>query len=205
MRLINAQISKDLQDGVPLRLNLGSGPVPKGGLYSVDHADIEGIDIIADLNEPLTLLPDNCAEYVFTSHTLEHIDNLLQLLGEIHRITRPGGVIEIVVPHFSNPYYYSDPTHVHFFGLYTMSYFADTEKQPHKWKVPPFYTSIRFDIESIRIAFYRFNLLDRLFVPLLRYLVNRSPGAQEFYEYRLSRIFPASELRYRMRPSKPPA
>ena len=50
---------------------------------------------------------------------------------------------------------------------------------------------------------YRFNLIDRLFVPLLRYLVNRSPRAQERYELRLSRFFPASEIRYLMRAAKP--
>lgn len=204
MRFINEQIARDLQNGVPLHLNLGSGPTPKAGFYSVDNADIDGIDIVADLNEPLQLLPDNCARHVFTSHTLEHVNNLVQLLSEMHRITAPGGLIEVIVPHFSNPFYYSDPTHVRFFGLYTMNYFVDEAKQPHNRKVPAFYTKLRFEIDSVKIAFYRFNLLDRIFVPFLRYFVNRTPGAQEFYEYRLSSIFPASELRYRMRPSKSP-
>jgi ubiquinone/menaquinone biosynthesis C-methylase UbiE len=161
-----------------------------------------GVDIVADLNEPLALLPDNCAQCVFSSHTLEHVSNLLLLLSEIHRITRPGGHIEIIVPHFSNPYHYSDPTHVRFFGLYTMNYFVETDKQPHARKVPAFYTDTRFELESVKIAFYRFNLLDRLLVPFLRYLVNCSPRAQEIYEFRFSRWFPAAEIHYRMRTAK---
>ena len=60
-----------------------------------------------------------------------------------------------------------------------------------------------FELESVKLTFYRMNLLDRLFVPFLRYFVNRTPGAQNFYELRLSRLFPAAEVRYRMRACKP--
>jgi SAM-dependent methyltransferase len=202
MRLINPQIAKDLAQGKPLRVDLGSGPRPRPGFYALDQVEFDGIDIVADLNQPLDLLPDDCAEHVFTSHALEHVDKLLPLLAEIHRITRRGGVIEIIVPHFSNPYYYSDPTHVRFFGLYTMNYFVDMDKQPGAHKVPALPTATRFEIDSVRISFYRFNLLDRLVVPFLKYFVNRTPAAQHFYELRLSRLFPAAELRFRMRVCK---
>jgi SAM-dependent methyltransferase len=203
MRLINPQIAKDLAQGKLLRIDLGSGPKPRKGFYALDQVQLDGIDIVADLNEPLDLLPEDCAEYVFSSHTLEHVEKLLPLLAEIHRITRPNGVIEIIVPHFSNPYYYSDPTHVRFFGLYTMNYFVDTDKQPHSRKVPAFYSGTRFEVDSVSISFYRFNLLDRIFVPFLRYFVNRSARAQDFYELRLSWLFPAAEIRYKMHPCKP--
>jgi hypothetical protein len=91
---------------------------------------------------------------------------------------------------------------VRFFGLYTMNYFVDTEKQPDAWKVPTFYSKTRFEMEQVKIAFYRFNLWDRLFVPFLRYFVNRSARTQNFYELRLSWLLPAAEIRYRMRACK---
>jgi hypothetical protein len=68
--------------------------------------------------------------------------------------------------------------------------------------VPTFYSKTRFEMEQVKIAFYRSNLWDRLFVPFLRYFVNRSPGAQNFYERRLAWLFPAAEIRYRMRACK---
>jgi SAM-dependent methyltransferase len=203
VRLINPQIAKDLRNGTPIRIDLGSGAHPRPGCYSLDLHEAEGIDIVADLNQPLDLFPDDCAEYVFSSHALEHVERLVPLIREIHRITRPDGLIEIVVPHFSNPYAYSDPTHVRFFGLYSMNYFVDTEKQPSVWRVPPLREAPRFEIESVQIAFYRVGLLDRLLVPALRYLVNRTASAQNFYELRLSRFLPAAELRYRLRACKP--
>jgi ubiquinone/menaquinone biosynthesis C-methylase UbiE len=202
VRLRNPQIQRDLEAGKPLRIDIGSGPRPRPGFYALDQLELEGIDIVADLNEPLALLPDSCAEHVFSSHTLEHVEKLLPLLAEIHRIARPGGLIELIVPHFSDPYAYSDPTHVRFFGLYTMSYFVETEKQPHRRKVPAFYSRVRFELESVYLAFYRTNLLDRLVVPVFRYLVNMSAWSQNFYERRLSWLFPAAEIRYRLRACK---
>jgi ubiquinone/menaquinone biosynthesis C-methylase UbiE len=202
MRLVNPQVAQDLKQGRPLRLDIGSGATPRAGFYGVDRLDAPGVDIVADLNRPLGLLPDNCAEHIFSSHALEHVQDLFLLLAEIHRISRPDALIELIVPHFSNPYYYSDPTHVRFFGLYTMSYFVDIDKQPHGHKVPAFTGGPRFTIDSVSIAFYRFSLRDRLIVPFLRYFVNRSPRAQDYYELRLARRFPAAELRYRLRPSK---
>jgi len=179
MRLINPQVSADIAVGKLLRLDLGAGPRPRSGCYSLDQFDLSGIDIVADLNQPFDQLPDNCAEYIFSSHALEHVEHLLPLLGELHRITRPDGLIEIVVPHFSNPYYYSDPTHRRFFGLYTMSYFVPTELQSPARTVPNFYSPTRFRLEAVKFHFYRTSLVDRIFVPILRYFVNRSPAAQD--------------------------
>ena len=202
MRLLNPQIARDLEAGKALRIDIGSGPRPRPGFYALDQLELEGIDIVADLNQPLELLPDSCVEHLFTSHTLEHVEKLLPLLAEIHRIARPRALIEIIVPHFSNPYFYSDPTHVRPFGLYTMNYFVDAEKQPAVWRVPTFYSNTRFEMEQVKIAFYRFNLWDRLFVPFLRVFVNRSARTQNFYELRLSWLFPAAEIRFRMRACK---
>src|SRR5947209_3062339 len=111
MKIVNLAVSKDLAAGVPLRLDLGCGPHPRPGHYGVDRVALPGVDVVADLNEPFADLPDDCAAEVYTRHTLEHVEKLLDLLAEIHRITRPGGRVEVIVPHFSNPYGYSDPTH----------------------------------------------------------------------------------------------
>lgn len=202
MKILNAQTRADIEQGKAIRLNLGSGQSKKPGLYSLDHLEMDGIDIVADLNEPLDLLPDNCTEYVFSRHALEHIQNFLPLMRELHRITKPGGRIEVIVPHFSNPYYYSDPTHVRFFGLYSMNYFVDPGKQPGTRKVPSFYSDTRFHIESIQIEFYQNGLLDKLFVPFFLRFVNRRISFQDFYERRLCHFFHAWQIRYVMRPEK---
>ena len=202
MKILNPQVRSDLDAGVSLKLDLGSGGEKLDGFYSVDLLELDGVDIVADLNEPLELLPDNSVEQIYTRHTLEHIENLVGLLREIRRITKPDGTIEIIVPHFSNPHYYSDPTHIRPFAMYSMYYYMDHAKQPAKRKVPCFYSDVRFIVEKVEIDFYYTTFLDRLVAPIIRRLTNRSPAWQEFYERRLSRLWHARQVRYVMRPDK---
>ena len=91
MRLVNPQIACDLEQGKPLRIDIGSGPRPRSGFYALDQLELPGIDIVADLNQPLDRLPDGCAEHIFSSHTLEHVEKLLPLLAEI-QLERPARV-----------------------------------------------------------------------------------------------------------------
>ena len=140
-------------------------------------------------------------EEIYCRHTLEHIAKFLELLSEIHRVTRPGGRIEIIVPHFSNPYAYSDPTHVRFFGLYSFYYFCDPRDQPRR-KVPSFYLPHRFQVESVCCNLLKASLLDKLLSSILRPVINRSVNSLDWYERRLCRRLPASDIRYVLRPQK---
>lgn len=202
MEILNAAVSADLDAGRRLKLDLGGGPNKKENYYGVDHLALDGVDILADLNKSFELLPDNCVESIYSNHVLEHIQNLEGLLREICRITMPGGEIEITVPHFSNPYGYSDPTHIRFFGLYSMYYFVDGSEQPAVRKVPAFYSDIRFHIKQIKIEFFRLNRLDRLIEPWLSRFVNKSFNSQNFFEKSLSGIISARQIRYVMTPAK---
>ena len=202
MRIVNPAVTQALELRQPLRLNLGSGPEPEPGFFSLDRIDHAAVDVVADLEEPLSLLPDDCTEAVYSSHALEHVHRLPELVREVYRISAPDARVEILVPHFSNPFACSDPTHVRFFGLYTMYYFCATEKQPSVRKVPSFYSDARFTVDSVRIEFYRESYLDRSFGRVLEWFVNRGPRLQQFYERRLCGLFHAWQIRYVMRPDK---
>jgi SAM-dependent methyltransferase len=201
MRILNPSVRADLAAGRPLRLNLGSGMKPMPGFYSVDHLELPGVDVVADLNEPLAELPDDSVGEVYCRHTLEHVSRFLELMAELHRVVRPGGRLEFIVPHFSNPYYYSDPTHVRFFGLYSFFYFADPADQPRR-KVPAFYVRERFRVESVRCRLLKAGLLDRVLRVVLEPLINRGIGWLDWYERRLCRWVPAGDIRYVLRPRK---
>lgn len=205
MEIINPEVAADLAAGRPIRLDLGSGGKQRPGFYAVDHLMLPGVDIIADLNQAFSLLPDNSVCELYSRHTLEHVQQFLPLMREIHRVCRADAVIEIIVPHFSNVYGFSDPTHVRFFGLYTMNYFVAAEDQPRLRRVPAFYTDVRFAVDSIRFEFYRQGRIDRVLADVFEKLVNRSLSWQDFYERRLCHVFHAWQLVYRMHPNKPRA
>jgi ubiquinone/menaquinone biosynthesis C-methylase UbiE len=203
MQIINPQVDEDLRSGKKLRLNLGAGGPDSEGRYTVDQLRLPGIDIVADLNSPLDLLPDNSVSEIFTSHALEHVDKFMPLMHEIHRIVRPGGKIEIIVPHFSSALAYSDPTHVRFFGFYSMYYFVDDADQPPTRKVPAFYTSIRFRVESAQLNFYDWGtFVQRWLGPFMTRFWNKSLRRLHFYETHLAYLYPADEIRYVLSPAK---
>src|SRR6516165_1957850 len=181
MKILNPRVVEDIQAGRGLRLNLGSGLRRRDGFYGLDQVALPGLDILADLNEPLPELPNNSVDEIYCRHVLEHVPRLLDLLAELHRITRSSGRIEIVVPHFSNPYGYSDPTHVRFFGLYSFYHFCDAKDQPLR-KVPDFYLPQRFTVESVRCRLLGQSLPEKLLRWLLQPWINRGPAWLDWYE-----------------------
>jgi hypothetical protein len=201
MKILNPRVVEDIQAGRGLRLNLGSGLRRRDGFYGLDQVALPGLDILADLNEPLPELPNNSVDEIYCRHVLEHVPRLLDLLAELHRITRSSGRIEIVVPHFSNPYGYSDPTHVRFFGLYSFYHFCDAKDQPAR-KVPDFYMPQRFMVESVRCRLLGQSLSEKVLRWLLQPWINRGPSWLDWYERRWCRWVPASDIRYVLRPKK---
>lgn len=202
MKIINQDVSRCIEQGIGLKIDLGAGPVARPGFFALDHLPLKGVDIVADLNKPFELLPDGCCAHLKASHVLEHINELLPLMAEVHRILASDGVFEIVVPHFATPFAYSDPTHVRFFGLYSMHYFVDEDDQPGPRRVPAFYTPTRFTIEDIRVRFEVGGRIDGILGRLMNYRVNRSFLSQAQWERRLAWLIKPAEIHYRLRPKK---
>jgi len=201
MRIVNPLVRRTIERAEGLRLNLGCGRRSRVGFFGIDCLPLPTADIVADLNEPLRELPDNCVSEVYSRHTLEHVRNFLPLMAELHRVTRPGSRIEIIVPHFSNPYGYSDPTHVRQFGLYTFFYFADEEDQPQR-KVPSFYLPERFTVEALEIRLLKRSRLGRPVSSGLEWIINRGMGLLDWYERAACWTFPAESIRYVLRTKK---
>lgn len=201
VKILNPETQRLIEAGVGLKLNLGSGERRLPGFTNVDCVTVTKPDILADLNEPLSELPAGSVDAVYARHTLEHVEKLVPLLEELHRVCRPNAEIEIIVPHFSNPYYYSDPTHVRFFGLYTFYYFAEEADQPRR-KVPNFYTPLRFRVESVKFNLLKQSVPEKIIRAVLQPLVNGSVERLDWYERRLCRLFPINDVRYVLRPVK---
>lgn len=109
----------DIRDRKRVVLELGCGPhkrIPDA--IGIDALDFDGVDVVADLNRGLGFIPDSSIDEIHSYHFLEHLDDLSSLMREVHRVLKPGGGMVGNVPHFANPYYYSDPTHKSRFGLY---------------------------------------------------------------------------------------
>jgi ubiquinone/menaquinone biosynthesis C-methylase UbiE len=201
VRIVNPRVREALAAGRLICLNLGVGRRPRDEYFGLDWIEMPGVDVVADLNEPLSELPDNSVAAIYSHHTFEHVVNFLPLLKELHRVVVPDGKIEVVVPHFSNPYGYSDPTHVRFFGLYTFYYFSDEVDQPRR-KVPAFYLPERFAVESVSVTLIPTVLMFKPVRRLAMKFINSSIRLLDWYERSLCRHFPADSIRYQLRVKK---
>lgn len=98
-------------------LNIGCGKTRIPGSIGVDVVDIENyVDVVHDLNVTPYPFEDNYADEIHLYHVLEHLQEPLKKLEELHRILKPGGKLHIRVPHFSSMGAFSDITHVRPFG-----------------------------------------------------------------------------------------
>ena len=180
-------------------LELGCGPRKRHtDAVGVDTRDLEGVDVVGDVFEVLAKLPEGSVGQVISSHFVEHVESLPELMHEIARVLEPGGTTEVVVPHFSNPYFYSDYTHRRCFGLYTFSYLVKDpilrRRVPRYGEVLPLtLSSVHLGFRSVRPFFVR-----RLWKKLLGLVFDSSIYARELYEENFCFLFPCYEIRFVM-------
>lgn len=62
---------------------------------------------------------DDSIDYIFTSHTLEHVDDIDQTLAEMYRILKPNGKLVAIVPSYKKRIWRkeNDPCHNYTFKL----------------------------------------------------------------------------------------
>ena len=197
---IKINLEKIIKDNKPLIVELGCGKKKKPERITIDKVDLPNVDIVADMEDGLSFLPDNSVDEIHCRSVLEHIENFENLIREILRVLKKTGKAHIFVPHFSNPYCYSDYTHKRFFGLYTFYYFVDTGRQL-KRKVPNFYTDIRINIISQRLVFRSPFWFSRQLKKAVGLLVNCHRTLMEFYEQHLCYIFPCYGIEIVFTPS----
>ena len=177
-----------------IRINLGCGDQRLLGYnIGLDILRRAGTDVICDLNVSIPLA-NASVEHVRAKSLLEHIEQLELLLAEVRRVLKPGGTFYVYVPHWSNPFYYSDYTHRRFFGLATFDYFTDCQDQIYR-KVPV-YTMLRFQTVSVRLIFESPFRWLRWLMKGFQWLVNHSVRSQTLYEYHLSSLVPCYAIEY---------
>jgi SAM-dependent methyltransferase len=202
---MNAVIKVDLEavirEGGPVILELGCGPNKQSGRIGIDRLDLPGVDIVADLEKGLPFIPDASVDEIHSKSFLEHVDDFEFLMTEIIRVLKKDGLKHLFVPHFSNPYFYSDFTHKRFFGLYTFHYFAKPENQMRR-KVPDFYNVPKIRVVSQRLVFRSPFRVRNKVKRVLERIFNCHPYMQEFYEENLCHIFPCYGIQVVLTPDK---
>jgi len=104
-----------LHNGHPscVRVELGCGSRKRGvpgPFIGVDRHEYPGVDEVADIERGLPF-HDGSVDFVFASHLMEHIGDLIFAMEEIWRVLRNRGIFEMINPWWNSMYAFVNPDH----------------------------------------------------------------------------------------------
>jgi SAM-dependent methyltransferase len=130
-------------------LDVGCGNNKIPGAIGIDLVAGTQADLVHDLNLTPWPLEDNRFEVVRLWSVLEHLRDVVAVVSEVYRVSKPGATVIIGVPHFSSVNAYTDPTHAHFFSASFMDYFIEGSELSSRYG---FYSQARFRLDERRVT-----------------------------------------------------
>jgi len=103
------------------KLNLGCGQFRKDGFVNIDISPHTRADVVHDLDQFPYPFDDETFGLIEADHLLEHLSTPFRVMTELNRLLKPGGIIHILVPHFSRGF--THPEHKRGFDVTFPSYF----------------------------------------------------------------------------------
>jgi len=172
-------------------LDVGCGWNKTPGAIGIDANPKAHADVIHDLGSVPYPFPDNEFDQIICRHVAEHVPDVMALVTELYRITKRGGRITIITPHYTNPDWPTDPTHRNHFNSYSFNCFIDDRQ------LFPFYTEVK--LTPIRIYVSLANLWRAIGFEFIVNLDQRRPAfrfTRKFWEFYLSYAIRGKELRF---------
>lgn len=116
-----------------MKLNLGCGFDKRDGWLNADGFAGCAPDLLMDIEKTPWPLETSAFDHVLLKHVLEHVgaafDDFAAVMRELWRVTAPGGLVEIHVPHVRHDTFWSDPTHVRSFTPLTFAMMSKRQNQ----------------------------------------------------------------------------
>ena len=134
-------------------------------------------DVLCHLDRGNLPFRDNSFDQVRGIHLIEHVGDVIATMEEFHRVTKPGGTIFLLTPHYSDVNSFSDPTHHWHLSTYSFNYFfpGGTHGRDN-W-----YSKVRMRPKGIHVTLLRiWRFLG------FQFLVNHSRTFRRFWEQYLS-------------------
>ena len=177
----------------PAVLDLGCGNRKRPGTVGIDSNPRTAADVVHDLDCFPYPFADAAFDEIYADNVIEHLAEPVKVMEELHRISKPGARIKVIVPYFRSLWAFIDPTHRHFFSVDSFSYYDPAHENSRLYN----YSTARFQIERVV-----FNEAIRRgpVTALVKSLANRWPGHYELY---LSHLYPLDDLSFYLRTLKP--
>lgn len=147
------------------KLNLGCGQFPKIGYVNIDIDPRSKADVTWDLELIPYPFSDQQFEIIEAHHVLEHLSNPIAVMGELHRILKPNGILTVRTPHFSRGFTHWD--HKRGFDV-TFPYYFDPKF--------PGYTGIHFQSIRTKLVWFAQPYLKKMTLSLFSYYAGKLAG-----------------------------
>lgn len=98
------------------KLNFGCGKDIKKDYINVDITEFEGVNKTFDFNVFPYPFSNGEFDEIYADNILEHLNDIPAVMKELHRISKLGGLIRIIVPYYNCYGAYNDVTHKHYFS-----------------------------------------------------------------------------------------
>lgn len=125
-----------------IMLDIGCGHNKQPGYTGMDKRDVEGVDIVHDIETFPWPLEDNSCAVLIASHLVEHIapQKQIDFMNEAWRVLEPGGIFIIATPYAGSFGWWQDPTHIAAWNEATPHYFQPGSAlynvyKPKPWKI----------------------------------------------------------------------
>lgn len=170
------------------KLELGCGYQKPEGFWGVDKAQTDKVDQTIDLDKDSWPLPSNHFEVVRAMNIIEHLENPINFLEEIHRISKEGATVQIKGPHFTSADVAGDLTHKR--GLSTTC--LDDFTKSGQWD---FIGECEFEILECKILFRPFRIQPHKHLGYILANANHT-----LYENTcISSILPAADVKWELK------
>jgi hypothetical protein len=171
-----------------LDIGCGSRKIEPGAI-GIDASPHSAADTIWNLDRFPWPLEADRFERIHMSHVIEHLEDPLAAMAEVHRVARDGADVFITTPHFSSHNSYVDPTHRRHLAAASFAYFSGND-------FPSFAGSpFRFEVVRVELTFGGNLVLDNIGRLLARISI-------PWYERHAAWVFPALDIRAHLRARK---
>ena len=144
-------MKKKSEFNIPLRLDLACGSNKQPGFTGVDVRDLDGVDIVHDLEKFPWPFADESANLVIASHFIEHLKPWLSItfMDEVWRILTFGGTFCASTPYGGSRTFWQDPTHCNGWIESTFQYFDPRYPLYNIYKPKPWHIKKGFPVYQI--------------------------------------------------------
>jgi SAM-dependent methyltransferase len=166
-------------------LDVGCGINKQAGSIGIDRNPSSRADALVDLNRLPYPFADGAFDRISAIHVIEHLDDVIAVMQEFHRLLAPGGIVRIETPHYTDFSSFCDPTHKHHLNSFSFRYFGEDHGGFG------YYSKARFREVSVRVrllALWRYLGFE--------FLVNRFPRFRRFWEYYLCYVIRGKVMQF---------